>query len=94
MLEALRRAELERRVDELAETHSGKDFAQAVRRLSGELDQDEREELKAVLLERARLFEDAIGERFRARGWMQRTLARIEEIEGRLRSPPGNRKNQ
>jgi hypothetical protein len=66
------RAELERQVDELAEAHSGKAFADAVRRFSETLGAEEQEELKAVLLERARLLEDAVEERFEARGWFRR----------------------
>ena len=36
-----------------------------------------------VLLERARLFEDAVQERYRHRGWLRRMLDKIEEIERR-----------
>lgn len=78
------RAELEACVDELAAEHSGAAFADAVRELSDRLDEDEREELKAILLLKARLFEDAVGERFEARGWIRRTF-------GRLGDPPERR---
>ena len=78
------RQELERRVDELAEEHSGEAFADAVRRFAETLDDGEREALTAVLLERAQLLEDAVGERYRARGWFRRMIDRIEEIERRL----------
>ena len=77
------RVELERRVDELAEEYSGEGFADAVRRYAETLDGDERAELEAVLLERARLFDDAVAERYRHRGWLRRMLDRIEEIERR-----------
>jgi hypothetical protein len=66
------RRELEQRVDELAEAHSGKAFADAVRRWSETLPADEQEELKGILLERARLLENAVEERFEARGWFRR----------------------
>ncbi len=72
------RAELERRVDELAARHRGAAFANAVRRFSEEeLDEADREELKAVLLRKARAFEDALDERFEAKGWIRRQLGRM-----------------
>jgi hypothetical protein len=87
------RHELERRVDELAEEYSGEAFADAVRRYSETLRADEQEELRAVLLERARLLDGAVEERFQSRGWIKRMLARIEEIERRV-SSPGNRRER
>lgn len=83
------RAELERRVDELAGLHSGEAFAEAVRRYSGTLGDDGREELKTVLLERARLLEGAVRERAEARGWIRRTFNLLEEIGRVDRSPRG-----
>ena len=87
------RRQLQLAVDQLAESHSGEAFAEAVRRYSEGLDEEERQELQSVLLERARLLEDAVGERFKARGWMSRMFARIEELE-RRRSPPHNRSDR
>lgn len=81
------RAELERRVDELAEAHEGRAFADAVRGYAETLGEPDREELKLILLARARVVEDAVAERFEVRGWMARTLQRLEELE-RRRSPP------
>jgi hypothetical protein len=75
------RAELEQRVDELAAELEGREFAEAVRRYSEELDEREREELKAVLLLRARALEGAVSERFEAQGWFRRTLGRIGDVE-------------
>ena len=75
------RSELERRVDELAARYEGEDFADAVRRLSDELDEDDREVLKAILLTKARAFEDVLDERFEAKGWIRRQF-------GRLGDPP------
>ena len=80
------RAELERRVDELAALHSGHEFADAVRRYSESLDELDREELKAILLLRARAFDDAVAERFEARGWFRRTFDRMSEVERRRRA--------
>jgi hypothetical protein len=71
------RSELERRVDELAARYEGQAFAEAVRRLSDELDEDDREVLKAILLTKARAFEDAMDERFEAKGWIRRQLGRL-----------------
>jgi hypothetical protein len=66
------REELERQVDDLAELYSGQDFADAVQRYSQDLRPEEQEELQAILLERARLLEDAVQERAEARGWFRR----------------------
>ena len=77
------RAELERRIDALAEEHSGEEFADAVRLYAETLNGDDRAELEVVLLERARLFDDAVQERYRHRGWLRRMLDKIEEIERR-----------
>jgi hypothetical protein len=82
------RAELERRVDELASRHSGHAFADAVRAYSDTLDERSRAELKAVLLARARVFEDTIHDRFEAKGWLRRTLDRIGDVERRARTRP------
>lgn len=66
------RAELERRVDELAEQHSGRAFADAVRELAAELDSGDAELLKEILLERGANFDKAVMDRVDARGWFQR----------------------
>ena len=63
---------LERRVDELAREHSGRDFADAIRAYSETLDEPARDELKQVLLERAADFDQAIMDRVDARGWFRR----------------------
>lgn len=84
------RREIERRVDELAAAHSGKAFADAVRRYAEGLDPSAREELERVLLERARASDDAIERRFEERNWFRRVLRRIEETERRA-SRPRNR---
>jgi hypothetical protein len=71
------RRELEERVDELAARYEGADFADAVGRLSEELSEDDREVLKAILLTKARAFEDVLDERFEAKGWIRRQFGRL-----------------
>ena len=66
------RAEVERRVDALAEQHSGAAFADAIKVLAADLDGDDRELLKEVLLERGANFDQAVMARVDARGWFQR----------------------
>ena len=66
------RAEISRRVEELAEQHSGRAFADAVRAYSEELDGDAREELKEVLVERSGGLDQAVMNRVDARGWLRR----------------------
>ena len=63
---------LERRVDELAEKHSGRDFAEAIREYSATLDEGAREELKEILLQRAADVDQALMDRVDARGWLRR----------------------
>jgi hypothetical protein len=63
---------VERRVDELARQHSGRDFAEAIRAYSATLGEHAREELKQILLERAADFDQAIMDRVDARGWFRR----------------------
>jgi hypothetical protein len=84
------RAQIEARVDELAAAHRGKRFVAAVRELSTELDQDERDVLGAVLLERAGTFERAAQERARVRGWLRRTLDPFQRVPTR-RGPGAGR---
>ena len=80
------RRELEERVDELAAAYEGAAFADAVRSYSDGLDEEAREELKVILLLRARALEDAVGDRFAAQGWLRRTFGRMSDVErsGRL----------
>ena len=72
------RGALERRVDELARQHSGRDFAEAIRAYSGTLDEAAREALKEVLVERAADFDQAIMDRVDARGWFRRQWDRAD----------------
>ena len=66
------RADLERRVDELAELHSGRAFADAIKALAADLNRHEEELLKQILLERGANFDKAVMERIDARSWYQR----------------------
>ena len=66
------RAELERRIDELAERRSGRAFAAAVKELAAELDSGDGELLKEILLERGANLDQAVMDRVDARGWFQR----------------------
>jgi hypothetical protein len=66
------RGDLERRVDELAELHSGGEFADAIKTLAADLNGDEAEVLKEILLERGANFDQAVMDRVDARGWFQR----------------------
>jgi hypothetical protein len=85
------RRELEQRVDELAAQYEGEAFADAVRSYSDGLDEGAREELKVILLQRARALEDAVGERFEAQGWLRRTFGRMADPEG---SEPSRRRSR
>lgn len=60
------------RVDELAELYSGQAFANAIKALAGDLNSDEEELLKQILLERGANFDKAVMDRIDARSWYQR----------------------
>lgn len=66
------RAELELQVDELAEQYSGQAFASAIKVLAADLNGDEEELLKEILLQRGANFDKAVMDRIDARGWFQR----------------------
>jgi hypothetical protein len=66
------RVDLERRVDELAEQHSGQAFADAIKALAADLNGDEEDLLKEILLERGAKLDKALMDRVDARGWFQR----------------------
>lgn len=66
------RSDLEWRVDELAEQHSGRAFADAIKALAAGLNGDEVELLKQILLERGATADQALMDRVDARGWFQR----------------------
>ena len=66
------RRDVARRVDDLARSHSGRDFAEAIRAYATTLGPEARQELEQILLERAADFDRAIMERVDARGWFRR----------------------
>ncbi len=66
------RLDVTRRVDELADRHSGREFAEAIRAYSATLGPEARRELEQILLERAADFDQAIMDRVDARGWLRR----------------------
>jgi hypothetical protein len=77
--------EIERRVDELAAEYSGQEFAAAVAAYAQALNDEERKALEAILLQRARALEDAVGERLEAKGWLRRQFDRIADVEAAAR---------
>ena len=80
------REAIARRVDELAEEHSGQAFADAIRAYSATLDEASQDDLKQIVLERAANFDQAVMDRVDARGWLRRQW---DQASGS--SPRGNR---
>jgi len=76
------RPDVARNVDELAQLHSGRAFAEAIRAYSATLDEQGQSELKRVLLARAASFDQAIMDRVDARGWFRRQWDRAGGIGG------------
>jgi tRNA threonylcarbamoyladenosine modification (KEOPS) complex Cgi121 subunit len=66
------RADIVRRVDELAEQYKGPEFADAIREYAATLDEASQEELREIVLERAASFDQAVMERVDAGGWFRR----------------------
>ena len=66
------RIDLERRVAELADEHSGREFAKAVQAYFDQLDPEAQEELRDLLIERAANLDQAVMDRVDARGWFRR----------------------
>ena len=81
------RRQIQETVDALREEHEGgRAFADAVEAYAGSLDEDEREALGEVLLQRASeegAFQRGIALRLESRGWFRRQLGKLE--------PPGGR---
>ncbi len=71
-MSGLGRVELERRVAELADEHSGQSFAEAIKAFATGLDSEDTELLKQILLERGANFDQAVMDRVDARGWLHR----------------------
>jgi hypothetical protein len=66
------RAEIARRVDELAEELSGAPFAAAIQEYFEELDPESQAALREIVLERAANLDQAVMDRVDARGWFRR----------------------
>jgi hypothetical protein len=71
---AMEREQIAARVDALAREHEGAEFVAAVEELANGLDQEERDVLGAVLLDRSNALQDAAAERRSAKGWIRRML--------------------
>jgi hypothetical protein len=77
----MRRAELERRVDELAANSSGDAFAEAIQGLASGLEPDELEQLREILVVRAANLDQAVMERVDARGWLRRQWDKASSVD-------------
>ena len=82
---AMTRDEIAARVDELARRHEGPGFVAAVEGFAVGLDQEERDVLGAVLVERTGAFEAVAEERAQAKGWIRRTLDVDAHLDRRRR---------
>jgi hypothetical protein len=84
----MERDELERRVDDLREEHpERKEFVTAVKELAESLDEESREMLGQVLLDRRPETGgfDVLNQRLEEGGWLKRTMRKAEESENRTR---------
>lgn len=82
------RRDLEDRVNVLRERYDGDAFAAAVAEFSEELDPEEQEDLREILLERSRehaVKNAALEQRLDQGGWVRRTFGKIEDAERRQR---------
>ena len=78
---SLSRRELEEQVDVLREHNDGEEFAAAVERFASDLDDEEREQLKEILLVRMREYakrNPALDERLEQGGFLRRTFRRLD----------------
>ncbi len=82
------RRDIEDRVNVLRERHDGEAFAAAIAEFSEELEPEEQEDLREILLERSRdhaVRNATLDERFAQGGWLRRTFGKIDEAERRQR---------
>ena len=82
------RRDIEDRVNVLRERHDGDAFAAAIAEFSAELEPEEQEDLREILLERSRehaVRNAALDERLAQGGWLRRTFGKIDEAERRQR---------
>ncbi len=82
------RAEIERRVDELAQEQSGRAFAKSIQEYFDELEPESQEELRDVLVERAANLDQAVMDRVDARGWLRRQWDDATDPSRRRRRDP------
>jgi hypothetical protein len=86
----MERYELERRVEGLREEHPGReDFVAAVKELGDSLDEESRQILGQVLLDRQSETGgfDVLNRRLEEGGWIKRTMRKAEESERKTREP-------
>jgi hypothetical protein len=84
----MERYELERRVEALREERPGRDeFVAAVKELGDSLDEESRQILGQVLLERQPETGgfDVLNQRLEEGGWIKRTMRKVEEAEPKTR---------
>ena len=82
------RRDLEDRLNVLRERYDGEEFAAAVAEFSAELEPEEQDDLRKILLERMKEHAErnpALDQRLVQGGWLRRTLGRIEDSERRQR---------
>ena len=82
------RRDLEDRVNVLRERYDGEEFAAAIAEFSDELDPEEQEELREILLERMKEHAErnpALDQRLEQGGWLRRTFGKLEDAERRQR---------
>ena len=82
------RRDLEDRVNVLRERYDGEEFAAAVADFSAELEPEEQDDLRTILLQRMKKHAErnpALDQRLVLGGWFRRTLGRIEDSERRQR---------
>jgi hypothetical protein len=76
--------DLEDRVNVLRERYDGEEFAAAIAGFSAELEPEEQDDLRKILLERMKEHAErnpALDQRLAQGGWFRRTLGRIEDSE-------------
>ena len=91
------RQDIEDRVNVLRERYDGDAFADAVAKFSEELEPDEQENLREILLERSRdhaARNAALDQRLNQGGWLRRTFGKIEEAERRQRERSERRRRR
>jgi hypothetical protein len=82
------RRDIEDRVNVLRERYDGEAFADAVAEFSKELEPEEQEDLREILLKRSRDYATrnaALDQRVEQGGWLRRTFGKIEDAERRQR---------